>query len=345
MTITVLPMDATAGAPSYTAKNARQAQAALYGNTIGHVFGSRSGWRVGTLASIVSVTSTTWTLNPCAAMLEPGASLYQGMYGWASDAVTTGAVTAADATNPRIDILYIQVNDSSAGDGSGLLSAPVSYLAGVPAPAGTQVAPTLPARSFLVATIAVPKVGGGSPTITLNQTYFVAAGGVLPVISAADLATLTPYPGMAISRIDLTGSPIQTWDGTKWNGPYAVTIGTPTPNALYANRSLGLVAAGVYKLNGRTYLQGTYKNVGSITAGPGTAYPLCTLPAGYAPSLAARYPVIWDYGNGGSGGPWISAIIQVNTDGTVTYNLLGSTGSIAAGNAVMGLDGISWLDA
>lgn len=213
MTITVLPMDATAGAPSYTAKNARQAQAPIYGAGNGAVFSGRSGWRVGTPSTVVSVTSTTWTLNPAACMIAPAASLYQGMYGWASDAVITGAVTAADATNPRIDILYIQVNDSSAGDGSGLLSAPASYLAGTAA--GTPVAPTLPARSLLVATISVPKSGAGSPTVTLNQQYFVTSGSPLPVVSQADRDTLTPYPGMQVIRLDANYR-TETYSGSAW---------------------------------------------------------------------------------------------------------------------------------
>lgn len=138
MTITVLPMDATAGSPTYSAKNARQAQAPMYGAPTG-AFSTRSGWRVGTTSGVVSVTSSTWTLNPCSAMISPAASLYQGSYGWATDQAITGPMTAADATNPRLDILYIQINDSSAGDGSGALSAPVLYLAG--AATATPAAP------------------------------------------------------------------------------------------------------------------------------------------------------------------------------------------------------------
>jgi len=224
-------MDATAGTPAYSAKNARQAQSALYGAPTG-AFSARSGWRVGTATGVVSVTSTQWTLNPAAAMISPAASLYQGSYGWASDQVITGPMTAADATNPRKDILYIQINDSSAGDGSGALSAPVMYLAG--AATATPVAPTLPARSFLVGTISVPKSGGGSPTVALNQTYFVASGAPMPVNSQAERDAFTPYMGMLVTRLD-TGvleeyfsgawAPITQAPGAS---PYMVHAGTAT---------------------------------------------------------------------------------------------------------------------
>jgi hypothetical protein len=206
-------MDATAGAPAYSALNARQAQSAVYGAPAG-VFSARSGWRVGTPNSVVSVTSLLWTLNPCAAIISPAAVLYQGSYGWATDQAVTGAVTPADGTNPRLDILYIQINDSSAGDGSGALSAPVQYLAG--AATATPVAPTLPVRSFLVATIAVPKAGGGAPTVTLNQKFFVAAGAAVPVFSKAERDALTPYASLSVIRLDVPGAPVQIYDGTAW---------------------------------------------------------------------------------------------------------------------------------
>jgi hypothetical protein len=125
----------------------------------------------------------------------------------------TGSVTAADATNPRKDSVYILVNDSSAGDGSGALTANVLYLAGTPGV--TPAAPTLPARSFLVGTITVPQSGGGSPTVVLNPARYVAAGGILPVADTTEQAGLTKYSGLATSRAGI----LEVTDGTNWNRP------------------------------------------------------------------------------------------------------------------------------
>ena len=212
MTITFLAPDGVA----VTAQQERQARAAGHGGGSGRQLGGRSGFRVGTPSTVLTASSTTWTLGPCAAMLDPGASLHQGMYGWSSDANVTGPVTAADATYDRKDIVYIQVNDSSAGDGSGATSAPVLYLAGTAS--ASPAAPSLPARSFLVGTITVPKAGGGSPTVSLNTARYVAAGAALPVFSLAERDALTTYDGLTVRRMDLSSDPLQWWSATanKW---------------------------------------------------------------------------------------------------------------------------------
>jgi len=222
MTITLLVPDGVA----VTAQQFRQSQAALHGGGSGRQLGLRSGFRVGTPSTILSATSTTWTLNPCAIEIDPGASTYQGGYGWSSDSNVTGSVTAADATYARKDIVYIQVNDSSAGDGSGATSAPVLYLAGTASAA--PVAPTLPARSFLVGTITVPQVGGGSPTVVRNPAVYVAAGAPVPVWSQAERDALTPYDGLMVLRMDLPGRPIETYNGSGWVLPPLGQIATAT---------------------------------------------------------------------------------------------------------------------
>jgi len=211
MTITLLAPDGVA----VTAQQFRQSQAALHGGGSGRQLGLRSGFRVGTPSTILSATSTTWTLNPCAIEIDPGASTYQGGYGWSSDSNVTGSVTAADATYARKDIVYIQVNDSSAGDGSGATSAPVLYLAGTAS--ATPVAPTLPARSFLLGTITVPAAGGGSPSVVRNPAVYVAAGAALPVSSQAERDALSLYDGLTVQRMDIAGRPSERYDGTKWS--------------------------------------------------------------------------------------------------------------------------------
>lgn len=212
MTITFLAPD---GVP-LTAQQERQANAARHGGGSGRQLGGRSGFRVGTPSNVLTATSTTWTLGPCAAELDPGATTHQGMYGWATDANVSGAVTAADSTYARKDIVYIRVSDASAGDGtSGTPTAPVLYLAGTPA--ADPDAPDLPPRSFLVGTINMPVSGGGAPTVVLNPARYVSAGGIQPVFDTADLATFTPYPGFTIQRMDLPGMPLFTHDGTAYN--------------------------------------------------------------------------------------------------------------------------------
>jgi hypothetical protein len=220
----------------------RQALAPLLGNPTGRVFGGRSGWRVGTPSSVVSVNSTTWNLNPCSAMIEPAAVSYQGMYAWGTDATISGSLTAADSNNPRVDILYIQINDSSAGDGSGALSGPVTYLAGQAA--ATPAAQPLPPRSFLVATINVPKAGAGAPTVTFNRQYAVAAGAPVPVASQAERDALTQFNGLQVLRTDLPGTPTQTSDGAAW---WPQQLAPLSPTGWAVSGWLDVIPVGAYK--------------------------------------------------------------------------------------------------
>lgn len=223
-TTTIQPIDASAGVPQYSAQNERQGFAALMGGGSGRQLGAHPGLRLGTPLNLITVTSTTWTAGTeFAAILDPAYSTTQGPYRYAyspSPSADSGSITPADGTYPRKDIIVIRVDDASAGDPSGARQAPLVYRAGA-ATSMTPTAPTLNAREFLVGTIAVPQVGGGSPTFTLNPQYFVAAGAKLPIYSPSDRVALSPYLDMEIQRLDLTqvsaAGVRERWNGTNWD--------------------------------------------------------------------------------------------------------------------------------
>jgi len=224
MTIVYLQPDGVA----ITAQAERQGSAASHGGGAGRPLGGRSGFRVDTASNILTATSTMWTLVPCSAMIDPGASTHQGMYGWSTDANVTGTVTAADATYARKDIVYIKINDSTAGDGSGLTTAPVEYRAGTPSADPEATKAVLQAREFLVGTITVPQVGGGSPTVVLNPARYVAAGGIQPVYSLAERDALTKYDMLAVRRGDIAERPTEVWDGATWRREVKTEAGQST---------------------------------------------------------------------------------------------------------------------
>jgi hypothetical protein len=289
--------------PKYTAQQFRQGQSALYGGGSGRRLGGRSGFRVDTPSTILTASSTTWTLGPCSAQIDPGATTHQGMYGWATDANVTGTVTAADATNPRKDIVYIQVNDSSAGDGSGALTANVSYLAGTPAPvgAGTPAPPTLPARSFLVGTISVPISGGGSPTVVRNPAVFAAAGAPLPVSSQTERDALVTYDGLTVQRLDLPGRPLEAWSAasTQWHGQVWTSY-TPTWGG-WISLGSGAVSTGSYMLVGPNLCAVRMKLVAGSGANLGTGALAVTLPFTSASDQSTLGEAEW-LGTGVGGG-------------------------------------------
>ena len=319
MTITFLAPDGVA----VTAQQERQARAAGHGGGSGRQLGGRSGFRVGTSSTVLAATSTTWTLGPCAAMLDPGASTHQGMYGWSSDANVTGAVTAADATYARKDIVYIQVNDSSAGDGSGATSAPVLYLAGTAS--ATPVAPTLPARSFLVGTITVPQSGGGSPTVVRNPATYVAAGGLQPIESNTERATLTPYKGLAILRTDYNG--IEIHDGTDWGGPLTATLVSPPDSGWSIGGGITRTTAQGFK-QVRAMLRIT--RVGSAAATINQTYNALlvgSVPAAYRPAENVQARAVMST----TGGDFRANLeCLISTTGDIAFRVASGTVTLAA---------------
>lgn len=211
MTGEAWPIDASAGAPSYTAAEGRQLFSAYLQNTTADGFGVRAGRRPGAGMVATCPTSTTYQVTPGAYIAYPRFSATQGPYLCQFGANETGSVTAAHASLPRKDILYVSVDDASAGDGSGNRRAQVLYLAGTPN--ASPVAPAVPARGNLLATITVPQSGGGSPSVVMGPMG-VAAGGVLPVADPTDRTSLTGYAGLRVYEIS-TGRE-WTHNGSGW---------------------------------------------------------------------------------------------------------------------------------
>jgi hypothetical protein len=199
----------------------------------GTALGSRSGVRPGDPGLTVSLAGST--INVSAGVAVIGYS-GQGTYKVAiPSSVSPGTLTAAHATLPRIDLVYLRVWDNAV-DASGLNQADVVYLAGTaaaspvaPTPAGTQIYVPL-------ATISVPASGGGSPTVSLTvRPYTVAPGGILPSATAPG----SPYTGQfyddGTNLLRYNGS---TWD-TYFKTPISWTSFTPTWTAVTTNPVIG----------------------------------------------------------------------------------------------------------
>ena len=142
MTLNTPPSWLQAG--SYPAQYDRIIQQALYATT--GIIGSASlavganspaGMSVRVAAGWGAVVGTTTT--------------DMGVYTFYNDALTTLTITTADATNPRIDLVCATVRDAFY---SGAFNDVIfQVIAGTPA--GSPVAPALPANSISLATVAV----------------------------------------------------------------------------------------------------------------------------------------------------------------------------------------------
>lgn len=219
----LFPADAVAGAPSYTGRMLRQLLGALTGgSTSARPLGSRSGVSPGTPASTVSATSTTWTVQPHAGVMDVEAAVQAGAYHYSFDTAQTGAMTAANASNPRIDILWVRVDDPAESDGSSTPAVSIQYTAGtaaaspaIPVPTGTGSA-----RSMVLAQINVPTSGGGSPTVTWVAPVCVAAGGIIPM--PAGTRPASPYSGQYID--DATAGLLRS-NGSTWGPAVKAIVG------------------------------------------------------------------------------------------------------------------------
>ncbi|WP_333770951.1 hypothetical protein [Streptomyces sp. IBSBF 2435] len=205
MTITAFPINASAGSPAYSSQQFRESLAALLSPGAAGLqvqAGVRPGPGLG-----VSVSGTTVTVTPGVAVIQGGSSVAQGPYMLVADANVTATLAAADATNPRVDLVYARVRDTDA-DGSGARDGAVLVLTGVPAPSPVAPTPTDPS-CVVLATVSVPKSGGGAAVVsTATRAYTAAAGG----LTVGTVAPPNPYTGQLWDSGDGT----RRWDGTRW---------------------------------------------------------------------------------------------------------------------------------
>lgn len=243
MAINILPLDASSGSPVFTAQQTRQALSPLFGAApSGRPLGATSGVRQGTPTTTVFLTgagSTTWNVAAHSGVLDTQTAAAAGPYGYSTDGTDAGSITAADATNPRVDIVYVRVNDN-VQDGSGFTNGEVGYLAGTPA--ATPSAPATPARAMVLATISVPKVGAGAPAVSWVAPTFNA-----PAWTSYSMAWTAVTTSPTIGNGTLTAA----WTEARRmvTVRFAITLGSTTTRGSGSYRfSLPVPAASNYSI-------------------------------------------------------------------------------------------------
>ncbi|MGZ0151871.1 glycine-rich domain-containing protein [Kribbella sp. WER1] len=176
----------------------------LYAFYDGAVLGGRTGVRPGGTGMQVTFTGSTWMIAPGIAAITAVSSGAFGEYRFAVTATESGAIPAPDATNPRKDILVLQLQDKDNGDAQSRVYA--RYLAG--SPNATPTAPATPAKSLLLATFTVPT--SGSTSMVDERVYTVASGGILPS------KTRPAAPALGATIYNTTSGIVEAWNGTTW---------------------------------------------------------------------------------------------------------------------------------
>lgn len=114
----------------------------------------------------------------------------------------TPAVAASDATNPRIDVVWVTAHDAAQGDADNLVTLGVTQ----GTPAATPVAPTIPTYATQLAQMLIP----AGATTTANATSTAGVGYAIPY--GASL-------GVLLDKTDTTS-------GTNFSGLRTVLSGT-----------------------------------------------------------------------------------------------------------------------
>lgn len=209
MAIVVWPVDAVTGAPSYTGRLLRQTQSVfLPGATTVNPFAVTSAVRRGTSPTTVTATSTTWTVGLHAGVLNLESAVESGPYCYAVNTAQTGAVTAAHATLPRVDIVWVRIDDPAESDGSSVPAVVAGYTAGTAN--ASPVAPATPARCMVLAQLNVPASGGGAPTVVWKAPQIAT-----PLDAAVTAQVTANVTGIGASDIVVATAPSVTGDGVK----------------------------------------------------------------------------------------------------------------------------------
>jgi hypothetical protein len=130
-----------------------------------------------------------------------------GVYTAYNDATVTLTITTADVTNPRIDLVCMTVRDAFySGANSDVI---YQVIAGTPA--GSPVAPALPANSISLATVAVAATATQINTVNITDTR-VDVTTNLPIVTLTGTQTLTnktllsPDERVTVSATAATGT-------------------------------------------------------------------------------------------------------------------------------------------
>lgn len=206
MTTTAFPINASSGSPAYSSQMFRQAMGVLLSPGAAGLQ-AQPGVRPGPGLD-VTVSGTTITVTAGVCVVQGGSATTQGPYMLYADANTTLTLTAADGTNPRVDLIYARVRDTDA-DASGSRDGTILYLAGTASASPVAPTPASTPSYTVLATISVPKSGGGSPAVSYAaRPYTAAAGG----LTTGTVAPPSPY----IGQLWDSGDGTRRWDGTQW---------------------------------------------------------------------------------------------------------------------------------
>ena len=141
-------------------------------------------------------------------------SIAAGVYAVMNDATVNVAISASDPTNPRIDLVVIQVRDTNYGEAAS--DARITVVTGTPA-----ASPAVPSLASFPNALVLVQVAVAAATTTIvnanitdRRTYASAVGGIRTVTSSTNPTGVSLYAGLTIFELDTLR--MKQYDGTGW---------------------------------------------------------------------------------------------------------------------------------
>lgn len=182
-----------------TAQNGRYVIGSLFQNAAAST-AANSAWRDGVIPGVFSSSLSTYmslrvsqnSPTGSSVIVQPGHAVVtrtgQGLYVCPNSTTRVVPLDAADATNPRIDLIVLQVLDQPLGDS--VTQVQVRAVSGTPS--GSPVAPATPTGAIVLARVAVAAAPTGNTIVDANITDYRRAAGlagtVRPLLSGDALA-------------------------------------------------------------------------------------------------------------------------------------------------------------
>lgn len=279
----------------------------------------RSG---GAVMGIDVAAGAAWINGDDSALLQP-------VYHQVSNSVVQVSVDAADATNPRIDRVVLQIDDATF-DATGARQARIEVLTGTPA--ASPAAPAEPDSAITLATISVAANDTAieDADITDARTQARIGDGFVDTASLVDaLVTTAKINDLAVTEPKLGSGAVtrgKIGNGEVHTEKIADDAVTTAKIEDITNSAISL-AAGWSNTGGGTHSAFAHKDVtdrvhlrGVVTAPNPVTSTLGTVPSGFRPWAEERFPIAVDQSNTGfDSAPWA----KIAVDGTITvFNVM-----------------------
>jgi hypothetical protein len=244
-------------------------------------------------------------------------SANQGAYHLWNDASLSVAISAADATNSRRDLIVAQVRDANYSGASS--DARIVVVTGTPA--ASPVDPTVPANSLVLARVAV--AAGATSIVTANITDLRTMANILNACPAFGSTTQrdqfipVPYAGQNVQIVTGTTNRFMSYDGTAWRDLPSISRIHGVHLGHTLQQVINNVTPTVSGLNYEFYDSDNYHSTVTNNS-------RITIPAGLAGMYAVNGYIRYDSSS------VTSPILGIYVNGSAVTRMIGQTGPFAA---------------